>query len=124
MPTKLPSSFSCIQIITPRSSPIPTDGPYLSYISTSEFDPVLYREELIRKAYLAKFPLYNSDRPDYLITIGKGHKTCSTISVEVKGQEDKSGRSRMPAAFAAITCTIITLFLLMFYVYLSGFVNF
>ncbi|CCD68409.1 UMA domain-containing protein [Caenorhabditis elegans] len=123
MPTKLPQSFSCIQIITPRSSPIPSDGPYPAFISTSEFDPVLYREELIRKAYLTKFPLY-TERPDYLITVGRGHKTCSTISVEVKGQEDKSGRSRMPAAFAGITCTIVFLFILMLYFYMSGFVQF
>ncbi|KAF1747794.1 hypothetical protein GCK72_024260 [Caenorhabditis remanei] len=122
MPSKLPSTFSCIQIITPRSSPVLTDGPYPAYISTSEFDPVVYREELIRKAYLSKFPLY-IDRPDYLITIGKGHKTCSTISVEVKGEEDKSGRRRMPSAFAGITCAVVILFLIMFYFYLNGFVN-
>ncbi|CAI2356919.1 unnamed protein product [Caenorhabditis sp. 36 PRJEB53466] len=120
MPAKL-STFSCIQITTPRSSPTPSNGPFPAYISTSEFDPVLYREELIRKAYLARFPIDSNDRPDYLITIGKGHKTCSTISV---GREDKSGRSRMPAAFAGITCTIVLLFLVMVYVYLSGFVSF
>lgn len=46
------------------------------------------------------------------------------IFPEVKGQEDKSGRSRMPAAFAGITCTIVFLFILMLYFYMSGFVQF
>ncbi|ULT82105.1 hypothetical protein L3Y34_011819 [Caenorhabditis briggsae] len=123
MPSKLPSTFSCIQIITPRSSTILSDGPYPAYISTSEFDPVLYREELIRKAYLSKFPLY-TDRPDYLITVGRGHNTCSTISVEVKGPEEKSGSRKTPPALAGITCAIISLFILMFFFYLNGFVNF
>ncbi|CAI5455917.1 unnamed protein product [Caenorhabditis angaria] len=125
MPQK--SSLSCIQIITPRSSPTPTSTiffPPPSYLSSSEFDPVLYREELLRKSYLSKFPIDSYDRPDYLVTIGKARRPCSTITLEVKGRDEKPPKSQLSVKFIIFSCLIIIIFLTMFYIYISGFVQF
>ncbi|CAD6191146.1 unnamed protein product [Caenorhabditis auriculariae] len=104
------------QIISPCPSPSPSEyEKQPCFLSTSEFDPVLYREELLRRAYLARFPLDRSQRPDYFIAIGDKTKPSSTVTIEVKGPKGdrkKSAPTQVPTAFLALSCAIAFVFVL------------